>query len=428
MTRAAEPDERSPSRSWSRRLTPRAALRRVGRAALPRSLGAAPPGLLRSATRSSTRRSTRRTATRCATARCRTATSRVEYPPGALPVFVVPALGDDDVEAYRRRVRVADGALRRASLVVLRWRSRSRALGAALGAGALAFVAVAPLAARLGRPHALRPLAGALIASARSRRCVSAGCGSGSRLLGAAVAAKLYPVVLVPLVVAYVWRARGRREALRRAPPSPSAVVARRLRRRSSRVAPGGRAATSVWRQLARPLQIESLGRRSCSPRTRRSALDLTMSRATARRTSPARRPTSLAVLSRARCRSRCSSGSGSRFARGPAHAASGSCATRPPCVVAFVALGKVLSPQFLIWLVPLVPLVRGRAGFAASALLARRARADAALVPVRYWDLRARVRPLRVAGSCSRATSCWSRCWPCSSARHRHANRSRSA
>ena len=45
-----------------------------------------------------------------------------------------------------------------------------------------------------------------------------------------------------------------------------------------------------------------------------------------------------------------------------------------------FIAFGKVFSPQFLIWLVPLIPLVRGRRGLAASGLL------FAALVLTQLW------------------------------------------
>jgi hypothetical protein len=56
--------------------------------------------------------------------------------------------------------------------------------------------------------------------------------------------------------------------------------------------------------------------------------------------------------------------------------------------VVAFVALGKVLSPQFLIWLVPLVPLVRGRRGLVATVLLGCAAVLTQIWFPYRYWDL----------------------------------------
>jgi hypothetical protein len=45
-----------------------------------------------------------------------------------------------------------------------------------------------------------------------------------------------------------------------------------------------------------------------------------------------------------------------------------------------FVAFGKVLSPQFMIWLIPVVPLVRGRRGVGASVLL------GVALVLTQIW------------------------------------------
>jgi hypothetical protein len=61
-------------------------------------------------------------------------------------------------------------------------------------------------------------------------------------------------------------------------------------------------------------------------------------------------------------------------------------------CVVTFVALGKVLSPQFLIWLIPLVPLVAGRRGRVASAVLALALVLTQLWFPFHYWDLALRL------------------------------------
>jgi hypothetical protein len=73
-------------------------------------------------------------------------------------------------------------------------------------------------------------------------------------------------------------------------------------------------------------------------------------------------------------------------FARGPAtrtRVLRYSAAT----VVAFVAFGKVLSPQYLLWLVPLVPLVRGARGVAATLVLTAACVLTQVWFPQRYWQ-----------------------------------------
>jgi hypothetical protein len=52
--------------------------------------------------------------------------------------------------------------------------------------------------------------------------------------------------------------------------------------------------------------------------------------------------------------------------------------------VVAFIAFGKVVSPQFLIWLIPLVPLVRR---WSAAALFVAALALTQAWFPQRYWS-----------------------------------------
>ena len=56
--------------------------------------------------------------------------------------------------------------------------------------------------------------------------------------------------------------------------------------------------------------------------------------------------------------------------------------------MVVFVAFGKVLSPQFIIWLVPVVPLVAGRVGLAAAGFLGAALISTHLWFPTRYWDM----------------------------------------
>src|SRR5262249_33307250 len=72
-----------------------------------------------------------------------------------------------------------------------------------------------------------------------------------------AVAVKLYPAVLVPLVVAHAWRRHGRRRAL--VDLGVCVLVTAVVFLPFFALSPGG-VVWSIRRQLDRPLQIESLG------------------------------------------------------------------------------------------------------------------------------------------------------------------------
>jgi hypothetical protein len=56
--------------------------------------------------------------------------------------------------------------------------------------------------------------------------------------------------------------------------------------------------------------------------------------------------------------------------------------------VTAYVAFNRVLSPQYIVWLIPLVPLVAGVPGIAATALLFAACGLTMTWFPGRFWHL----------------------------------------
>ncbi len=306
---------------------------------------------------------------------------RLEYPPGALPVFALPALtsAQGNQAAFRasfERLMAACGvaAVLLAALVLAGLQAtRVRVVSA------LAAVALLPLL--LGNviltrfdlwPAALTLAALAALVWRRDRL--------GFGLLGVAVAAKLYPAVLVPLALAYVWQRRGRREALVCLGILAGVIAVAFVPFLA--LAPDGMA-YSFGRQLGRPLQIESLGSSFFLAAHHLFGLEIEMRSGHGSQNLDGVGPAVAGVLL-----------SVAQLAvlvwiwlRRPA-TAEALVRWSAAALVAFVALGKVLSPQFLIWLVPLVPLVAGRRGLLASALLAVALVLTQLWFPYRYWDL----------------------------------------
>jgi hypothetical protein len=298
----------------------------------------------------------------------------VEYPPAALPVFLLPALGSGNSDDFRRRFEGLMAGLGVACAVLVAVVASS--LWAPVYVGAAPVLLGSVYLSRFDLwPAALTLVALALLVGGRLR------IGLGA--LGLAVAAKLYPAVLAPLAVAHVWRTRGRREALVAAGVFLAVVAA--IVAPFAVISPGG-----VWdafsQQAGRPLQIESLGAGLLLAAHQAFGADVTMESSHGSQNLDGLAADALAVLSTV-LQAAAILALWIWYARGPAtreRLLSASAAA----VCAFVAFGKVLSPQFLIWLVPLVPLVGGRRGLAASALLAAALVATQLWFPYRYWDL----------------------------------------
>ena len=304
----------------------------------------------------------------------------LEYPPGALPVFWLPTVGPAEhydaifealmwICAAALLAFVVRGA---ATLGV----SPQRLLAVAVG------VAVFPLA--LGTvvltrydlwPAALTAAALAAVLAGRERL--------GLVVLAAAVAAKIYPLVLLPPLLVYVARTRGKREAV--VGLGVFGVALALVVVPFAVVAPEG-LLDSVERQLDRPLQIESLGSSVLLAGHQLGVYDPTVvsshgsqnltgplpdAFATAQTVLQATALVAVWVL----------------FARGPA-TPTRLVAASAASVAVFVAFGKVLSPQFLIWLVPVAALVAGRGGIAAAAFLGAALVTTHVWFPTRYWDV----------------------------------------
>ncbi|HVM57094.1 MAG TPA: glycosyltransferase 87 family protein [Gaiellaceae bacterium] len=272
----------------------------------------------------------------------------MEFPPGAIPALALPALPRSHYVPWFKGFALVYGLAAVAAVAfALAETPARRRYGAVVVAG------VAP--ALLGPitlnsfdlwPAALAAWSVALVVRGHARW--------GLALLGAATAAKLYPVLLAPALLAYVARGRGRREAERALLAGAAVLVAIFLP--FAAAAPGG-LEYSLREQATRGLQVESLGGSILGVAHRLGAgyhvvvthapFSFDIAGGTAGALAAIG---SLLVLAATAAAwwllARAGPVDRDRTLRAAAATA-----------VGFVAFAKVLSPQYLLFLVPIVPL-----------------------------------------------------------------------
>jgi uncharacterized membrane protein len=297
----------------------------------------------------------------------------VEYPPLALPTFVLPAIvarALPGVEAgygsYRAVFEVLMAAVGMAvaplvAATVARVGGRRGHVLLAVGLVAISPILAGPIViARYDLwPALLTAAAIAAIVYDRHRL--------GDGLLALAALAKLYPALLAPLFLAYTWRRAGRREAIIAA----AIGLAVGLAGMAPFVAldPAG-ALEPFSRSVGRPLQVETVGASvlvALGQWTGRPLGHLTYSFGSynfegerADLVATLQTVTLVAALAWVWLGAAAGRFGAQRFVVACAAA-----------IAVDVACGKVLSPQYVVWLLPLVAMLSWQAGAWAVAGLA---------------------------------------------------------
>lgn len=289
----------------------------------------------------------------------------VEYPPLAIPVFVFPRLVAGSYFSGYNEVfglmMAACGMLATlfSVLVLLAQRIGTRRLVAGV-----ALVAATPLllgAVLLSRydlfPTMLTIAAVAAIYFDWAR--------SGFLLLALGAAAKAYPAVILPIAAVYVWRREGRRQALICVAIFVAVVLVFFLP--FFAIAPHG-----IWfaihGQEARPPQIESTG--AAAFLAAHQLLGVHLSYYFTHQSDNLNGHAALQFASlMSALQIVALLAVWFVFVRGPA-TKERLLTSAAAAVCAFIVFDRVLSPQYLVWLAPLVAILPGRRGVAAMAML----------------------------------------------------------
>jgi hypothetical protein len=271
----------------------------------------------------------------------------LEFPPGAIPAFAVPALPGSHYVVWFHLFQFACGVLAIGAVAY----ARRGTLPPLVVAVAPAFLGPITLNAFDLWPAALSAWAVAFTIRGHPRL--------GAALLGAATGAKLYPALLAPALLSYP----ARRDALRAA--VVGAVTAAAVFLPFAALAPGG-LRFSLQEQATRGLQVESLGGAAFGIAHRLGAgVHLVVSHAPFSFDVGGRAASATAAVSSALVLAAVAL-AWWLLRRGPVDDARTACAVAA-AAVGFVAFAKVLSPQYLLFLVPLLAFVRSAAAWTAG-------------------------------------------------------------